>query len=80
MVIEVKPGKFPKTLAEKKIIAAELHNLAQDFPYTQDIHLFAFYPGTFPVDIRHNAKILRERLAKWVEKHPTVLIGGTLSV
>ena len=25
----------------------------------------AIYPGSFPVDIRHNTKIQRERLAQW---------------
>jgi hypothetical protein len=26
------------------------------------------YPKEFPVDIRHNAKIFREKLAKWAAK------------
>ena len=42
----------------------ELRQLAENFPHTQAIQTFLFHPA-FPVDIRHNAKIFREKLAVW---------------
>ncbi|MBG0779760.1 MAG: AMP-binding protein [Desulfotignum balticum] len=43
-------------------LIAELITLAQANPLTQDIH-HIFIEKNFPVDIRHNAKIFREKLA-----------------
>ena len=34
---------------------------------TRDIAHFLVHPG-FPVDVRHNAKIGREELARWAEE------------
>jgi acyl-CoA synthetase (AMP-forming)/AMP-acid ligase II len=45
----------------------ELLALAQKNPLTQEIKCVLFHPG-FPVDIRHNAKIFREKLAIWAAK------------
>ena len=42
----------------------ELQDLARNHPHTSPITTFLFHPR-FPVDIRHNAKINRERLAAW---------------
>jgi hypothetical protein len=36
------------------------------FASTRDISRFLIHPG-FPVDIRHNAKIGREKLAVWAQ-------------
>jgi len=52
---------------EKVIIQRELRAIGAENPITKDIRLFVFYPK-FPVDIRHNAKIFREKLADWTEK------------
>lgn len=41
------------------------------FPTTQSIRRIYFHPR-FPVDIRHNSKILREQLAEWAQKQVTV--------
>jgi len=41
------------------------------FPATQSIRRIYFHPR-FPVDIRHNSKILREQLAEWVQRQVTV--------
>jgi acyl-coenzyme A synthetase/AMP-(fatty) acid ligase len=46
----------------QKDLIAELTALAQANPLTQDIH-HIFIEKHFPVDIRHNAKIFREKLA-----------------
>lgn len=45
-------------------VEAGLRELAQANGLTQRIDTFLFHPA-FPVDIRHNAKIFREKLAVW---------------
>ena len=45
----------------------ELRQLAQAKALTRAIKTFLVHPA-FPVDIRHNAKIFREKLAVWAEK------------
>lgn len=45
-------------------IRAELLQLAASFEHTQAIRDVLFHPS-FPVDVRHNAKIGREALARW---------------
>ena len=45
-------------------IADELRGLAQRHSHTRTITIFLPHPS-FPVDIRHNAKIFREKLAIW---------------
>lgn len=42
----------------------ELLALGSAYPHTRDIQVILFHKG-FPVDIRHNAKIFREKLADW---------------
>ena len=46
---------------------AELRDLAAANPLTEQIEHFLLH-HSFPVDIRHNAKIFRERLAVWAAK------------
>ena len=36
--------------------------------HTERITTYLIYPGTFPVDVRHNSKIFREKLAVWADK------------
>ncbi|MBW2996757.1 AMP-binding protein [Candidatus Woesearchaeota archaeon] len=45
-------------------IRKELLSLGRSYPHTANINKVMFHPA-FPVDIRHNAKIFRERLAVW---------------
>jgi acyl-CoA synthetase (AMP-forming)/AMP-acid ligase II len=45
-------------------IEADLKALAKTNPITREIDTFLLHPS-FPVDIRHNAKIFREKLAVW---------------
>jgi acyl-CoA synthetase (AMP-forming)/AMP-acid ligase II len=45
-------------------VRAELLRLARDHIHTHAIETILFHPS-FPVDIRHNAKIFREKLAVW---------------
>ena len=46
----------------------ELRELGASQPHTKGIAKFLRYPRLFPVDIRHNAKIFREKLAVWAAK------------
>jgi acyl-coenzyme A synthetase/AMP-(fatty) acid ligase len=45
----------------------ELRHLALANPLTAHVTTFLVHPS-FPVDIRHNAKIFREKLALWAGK------------
>ena len=48
-------------------IREALKKLGAMHEHTRRIDTFLFHPG-FPVDVRHNAKIFREKLAVWAEK------------
>ena len=52
-----------------KRIEDELRHLANGAVLTARVEHFVLYPNAFPVDIRHNAKIGREKLAAWAAKH-----------
>jgi len=49
-------------------IEEELRHLGEGFVHTAKVDSFLRYPKAFPVDIRHNAKIGREKLAAWAAK------------
>ena len=49
------------------ILREELLQLARENVLTETLDTFLFHPG-FPVDIRHNSKIFREKLARWAER------------
>ena len=46
-------------------IESELRHLGEGFVHTAQVATFLHHPKPFPVDIRHNAKIGREKLAAW---------------
>jgi acyl-CoA synthetase (AMP-forming)/AMP-acid ligase II len=48
-------------------IDRELRQTAGRFEHTRGIEVFLEYPRDFPVDVRHNSKIFREKLACWVD-------------
>jgi hypothetical protein len=48
-------------------VIAELAQLAKANPLTERIEHFLIHPS-MPVDIRHNAKIFREKLAPWAAR------------
>lgn len=56
----VKKGEFEQ-------IRRDLIDLGAPYPHTSGIRDFLFHPA-FPVDIRHNAKIFREKLALWAAR------------
>lgn len=49
-------------------IADELRQFGEGHVHTAKVETFLHYPLAFPVDIRHNAKIGREKLAVWATK------------
>ena len=67
VVLEPRPGCFPRTAAERSRLLAEIGQLGRANPLTAAIEDFLFHPG-LPVDIRHNAKIFREKLAVWAAR------------
>ncbi|MBL9038379.1 MAG: AMP-binding protein [Archangium sp.] len=48
--------------------AQSIKTFAASKPHTAGLESFHVYPGAFPVDARHNAKIEREKLAKWAQE------------
>jgi acyl-CoA synthetase (AMP-forming)/AMP-acid ligase II len=57
----VEPGPGP---ANRAALLAELQARGQMFDHTRGVRHFLFHDA-FPVDVRHNAKIFREKLAGW---------------
>ena len=66
-VLIVEPFTMPATDEEKQTIIDELLLLGNKHTFTSDIQDVLFHES-FPVDIRHNAKIFREKLAIWAQK------------
>ncbi len=54
---------------DEKVVIEELLTLGASHPATRPIRRVLFHPA-FPVDIRHNAKIDREQLARWARARP----------
>jgi olefin beta-lactone synthetase len=67
MIVEPWPEHRAKSAADAQQLTAELRDLAQRYPHTAEIRDFLFLDA-LPVDIRHNAKIFREKLAIWAAK------------
>ncbi len=75
-LVGVKDGEFQRPvicveLENKKTpdknLIDELREIAARYEHTKNIDTFLIHPS-FPVDIRHNAKIFREKLAVWAEE------------
>ncbi len=64
MILEPHGEKFPRDGAARERLLNEVRKLAAANPRTADINTFLIHPS-LPVDIRHNAKIFREKLAVW---------------
>ena len=67
MIVEPEQGHFPKTLEEKTKFLDELRELGKNSELTRSIEAILFH-RSLPVDIRHNVKILREKLRPWAVK------------
>ena len=61
IIIELKQGDAGQN---KERLTAEILAIAQASDITREIKTVLYHPG-FPVDIRHNAKIFREKLTVW---------------
>lgn len=66
IVVEPWPGKRPANRTRERQLFEELKSLAQQHAHTAGISDFLLMDA-LPVDIRHNAKIFREKLAVWAE-------------
>lgn len=64
IIVEPEPGKMPVTPAARAQFRHELRDLARANWRTDTIDEFLFHPS-LPVDVRHNSKIFREKLAEW---------------
>jgi acyl-CoA synthetase (AMP-forming)/AMP-acid ligase II len=62
LCVEREPGQ-PRS---KAVLSAELLELARRHGHTRQIER-VLYSRRFPVDVRHNAKIFREKLAVWAQ-------------
>jgi len=67
IVVEPELNAFPSNEAAKEQFRAELLDLAQAHSITAKIDRF-FFQKSFPVDVRHNAKIHRLSLARKYER------------
>ncbi|MDB5311409.1 MAG: lcfB 2 [Gemmataceae bacterium] len=64
-VLCVEGNKFPTW----PVVEQRLRARAAEFSHTRRIGTFLLYGGLgFPVDVRHNSKIFREKLAVWADK------------
>jgi acyl-CoA synthetase (AMP-forming)/AMP-acid ligase II len=66
VVVEPRRGEFPRFRSDRHKLFAELKNLGKRYDHTRAIDHFLLHRA-LPVDIRHNAKIIREQLASWAE-------------
>jgi acyl-CoA synthetase (AMP-forming)/AMP-acid ligase II len=67
MIVEPWPDKFPRRQRTRQTLLAELAALGKVNPLTAGIEHILIH-RSMPVDIRHNAKIFRERLAPWAAR------------
>ncbi len=67
IVVEPEAGEFPENESARTAFVDELAALAAASPLTKDISQILFHPS-LPVDVRHNVKISREKLAVWAAR------------
>ncbi|MBI85534.1 MAG: peptide synthase [Planctomycetaceae bacterium] len=67
LIVEPFPDQMPRKSNQRRRFTHELKTTADRHEHTNRIDHFLFHPS-FPVDIRHNAKIFREKLAVWARK------------
>ena len=69
LIVEPEAGAFPNGTTAREEFLAELRPLIEASPLTSRIEHVVF-KREFPVDIRHNAKIFREKLQVWLAENP----------
>jgi olefin beta-lactone synthetase len=67
-LIIIEPVSMSRAIKEQETFSRELLKLGSASPHTRSIKKILYYPE-FPVDVRHNAKIFREKLTAWAENH-----------
>jgi acyl-CoA synthetase (AMP-forming)/AMP-acid ligase II len=67
IVLEPHQGKMPKGKNKRAAFLSEIRQLGASNLLTAGIATFLLH-RSFPVDIRHNAKIFREKLAVWAAR------------
>ncbi len=67
IIVEPWPGMRPRWRKAREALIMELAQLGKANPLTVSIEQFLIHPA-MPVDIRHNAKIFREKLAPWAAR------------
>jgi acyl-CoA synthetase (AMP-forming)/AMP-acid ligase II len=67
LIVEPREGRMPTSDVVKEAFASEMLALGAEHEITRDIHDVLFHPD-LPVDVRHNAKIQRKKLALWAEE------------
>jgi acyl-coenzyme A synthetase/AMP-(fatty) acid ligase len=65
-VIIIEPEDKGRLNKDREIFIRELREIAATSPQTRVIKKILFHHD-FPVDVRHNAKIFREKLTIWAE-------------
>ena len=66
-VLVAEPRLWPRARADRDRLREELLSLGTTHSHTRLIQTVLFH-RSFPVDIRHNAKIFREKLALWAAR------------
>jgi acyl-CoA synthetase (AMP-forming)/AMP-acid ligase II len=75
-VICIELDRSNQAARKTRALVHELTALAEAHEHTRPIRQFLIHPG-FPVDIRHNAKIFREKLTEWAtDQIEQELTGG----
>ncbi len=64
IVVELKKSRMAKSARGRQRLADELLDIGSRSELTRGVRDILFHPA-FPVDFRHNAKIIREELALW---------------
>ena len=68
IIVEPKADQFPESSYEMERLQLEVLEILKNNALTSAINRVLIHPS-FPVDVRHNAKINRELLALWAERN-----------
>lgn len=68
LVVETRSAMQGASLLDRQRVTLELLAMATEHTLTSSIKTVLFHDAVFPTDVRHNAKIQREKLAIWAEK------------
>ena len=67
IIVELEDKSLKLSARDRETLVKELLDSGSGYSHTKEIKHVLIHPE-FPVDIRHNAKIFREKLAPWAEK------------